>query len=131
MKLFRLTSIALILMALFFTGCKGKSAKELIVNKWKLTELSGDNAKEMTDAEKKEMTDKFLMELTKDGKVTMSGMWDTPKTGTYSLSEDGKTLFLIRDGDTKAEPQGINELKAGKLVITSEKDKLILSFSAK
>lgn len=131
MKLFRLSAVTLMLTALIFTGCKGKSAKELIVNKWKLTELSGDNAKEMTDAEKKEMTDKFLMELTKDGKVTMSGMWDTPKTGTYSLSEDGKTLFLIRDGDTKADPQVINELKAGKLVITSEKDKLILSFSAK
>jgi hypothetical protein len=40
-------------------------------------------------------------------------------------------LFLIRDGDTKADPQVINELKAGKLIITSEKDKLILSFSAK
>jgi hypothetical protein len=131
MKLFRLTSIALILAALIFTGCKGKSAKELIVNKWKLTELSGENAKEMSDAEKKEMTDKLVMEFTKDGKVTMSGTGDTPKTGTYSLSEDGKTLFLIRDGDTKADPQVINELKAGKLVITSEKDKLILSFSAK
>lgn len=131
MKLFRLTSIAFMLMALTFIGCKGKSAKELIVNKWKLTELSGESAKEMSDAEKKEMTDKFLMELTKDGKVTMSGVWDTPKTGTYSLSEDGKKLFLIRDGDTKAEPQIINELKTGKLVITSEKDKLILSFSAK
>ncbi len=131
MKLLRLTSIAFMLMALFFTGCKGKGAKELIINKWKLTELSGESAKEISDAEKKEMTDKFLMELTKDGKVTISGMSDTPKTGTYSLSEDGKTLFLIRDGDTKAEPQAINELKAGKLIITSEKDKLILSFSAK
>ncbi len=131
MKLFRLSALAFMLVALIFTGCKGKSAKELIVNKWKLTELSGENAKEMTDAEKKEMTNKFLMELTKDGKVMMSGMWDTPKTGTYSLSEDGKTLFLIRDGDTKADPQVINELKGDKLVITSEKDKLILSFSAK
>ena len=131
MKLLRLTSIAFMLMVLFFTGCKGKGAKELIVNKWKLTELSGESAKEISDAEKKEMTDKFLMELTKDGKVTISGMSDTPKTGTYSLSEDGKTLFLIRDGDTKAEPQAINELKAGKLIITSEKDKLILNFSAK
>ena len=130
MKLFRLTSIALMLTALIFTGCKGKSAKELIVNKWKLTELSGENAKEMTEAAKKEMTDKLVMEFTKDGKVTMSGTGDT-KTGTYSLSEDGKTLFLIRDGDTKADPQVINELKAGKLVIASEKGKLILSFSAK
>jgi len=131
MKLFKSSAIALILMALIFAGCKSKGAKELIVNKWKLTELSGESAKEMSDTEKKEMTDKLVMELTKDGKVTMSGMWDTPKTGTYSLSDDGKTLFLTRDGDTKAEPQAINELKEGKLVITSEKDKMVLSFSAK
>jgi hypothetical protein len=131
MKLFRSSSIALICMALIFAGCKSKSAKELIVNKWKLTELSGENAKELPEKEKKEMTDKLVMELTKDGKVSMSGMWDTPKTGTYSLSDDGKTLFLVHDGDTKAEPQIINELKEGKLVITSEKDKMVLNFSAK
>ncbi len=131
MRLFRLSSIALVLVALSFTACKSKSAKELIVNKWKLTELTGEAAKEMSETAKKEMTDKLIMELTKDGKVTMSGMGDTPKTGTYTLSEDGKTLFLLRDGDTTAEPQIINELKEGKLVITSEKDKMVLSFSAK
>lgn len=131
MKLFRLSSLVLILATLFFTGCKTRTAKELIVNKWKLTALSGENAKEISDTEKKEMTDKLVMELTKDGKVFMSGMWDTPKTGTYSLSDDGKTLFLTRDGETKAEPQIINELKEGKLVLTSEKDKLVLNFSAK
>jgi Lipocalin-like domain len=130
MKLFRLSAVALMLVALIFTGCK-KSAKELIVNKWKLTALSSENAKEMSEEEKKEMIEKLVMELTKDGKVTISGMGDTPKTGTYSLSDDGKTLLIIRDGDTKAESQTINELKADKLVITSEKDKLILSFSAK
>lgn len=131
MKLFRLSTIALLLAALFFTGCKSKSAKELIVNKWKLTEVSGEGVKEMSDTEKKEMTDKFVMELTKDGKVTMSGMGETPKTGTYTLSEDGKTLLLTREGDEKADPQDINELKADKLVITSAREKIKLTFSAK
>lgn len=131
MKLFRLSSIALLLTALFFTGCKGKSAKELIVNKWKLTEVTGEGAKEMSDTERKEMADKFVLELTKDGKVSMSGMGETPKTGTYTVSDDGKTLFLTREGSDKADPQDINELKADKLVLTSPKDKLVLSFSAK
>jgi hypothetical protein len=130
MKLFRLSAVALMLVALIFTGCK-KSAKELIVNKWKLTEVTGEGAKEMSDEEKKDMTEKLVMELTKDGKVKMSGMGDTPKTGSYSLSDDGKTFLITRDGDTKAESQTINELKADKLVITSEKEKLVLSFSAK
>ncbi len=131
MKLIRLSSVVLLLGALFFTGCKGKSAKELIVNKWKLTEVSGEGVKDMSDAEKKEMTEKFILELTKDGKVSMTGMGETPKTGNYTVSDDEKTLLLTRDGDSKAEPQDINELKADKLVITSVKDKLKLSFSAK
>ncbi|MEP7237809.1 MAG: hypothetical protein ABI685_08095, partial [Ferruginibacter sp.] len=78
-----------------------------------------------------EMKEKFVLELTKDGKVSMSGMGDTPKTGTYTVSDDGKTLFLTREGSEKADPQDINELKADKLVLTSPKDKLVLSFSAK
>jgi Lipocalin-like domain len=131
MKLFRSSSIALLLTALFFTACKSKTAKELIVNKWKLTEVTGEGAKKMSDTEKNEMVGKFVMELTKDGKVTMSGMGETPKTGTYTLSEDGKTLLLTRDGDEKTEPQDINELKADKLVITSGKDQMKLTFSVK
>jgi len=130
MKLIKVSSMALLLATLFFAGCKGKSAKELIVNKWKLTEVSGEGIKDMTDAEKKEMTEKFVLDLTKDGKVSMTGMGETPKTGTYTVSEDGKTLLLTRDGDSNAEPQDINELKADKLVITSIKDKMKLSFSA-
>jgi hypothetical protein len=76
------------------------------------------------------MLGKFVMELTKDGKVSMSGVGDI-KTGTYTLSEDGKTLFLLREGDTKSDPQEINELKAGKLVITSPREEMKLNFSAK
>lgn len=131
MKLFKLASIALLLASLFFTACKSKSAKELIVNKWKLTEVSGEGVEGISETEKNEMIGKFVMELTKDGKVTMSGIGETPKTGTYVLSKDGKTLLLTREGDEKADPQDINELKAGKLVITSAREKLKLTFSTK
>ena len=123
--------MTLLLAALFFTGCKSKSAKELIVNKWKLTEVSGEGAKDITDAEKKEMIGKFMMDLTKDGKVSMSGMGETPKTGTYSVSDDGKILTLTHEGEEKGDPQDINELTSDKLVITSAKDKMKLSFSSK
>lgn len=131
MKVYRLSSIALLLAVLFFSACKEKNAKELIVNKWKLTEVSGEGIKDMSDTEKNEMIGKFVMELTKDGKVTMSGFGETPKTGTYTLSEDGKTLLLTREGDEKADPQDINELKADKLVITSAREQMKLTFSAK
>ncbi len=131
MKLFRLSSAVLIMAALLFTGCKGKSAKDLIVNKWKLTDVSGEGAKGMSDAEKKEMTDKLVMEFTKDGKCSMSGQGDTPKTGTYTMSDDGKTLSLTQEGDTKSEAQDVNELTSSKLVITDAKDKMIMTFSPK
>jgi hypothetical protein len=131
MKLLRSSSMALLLAALFFTSCKSKSAKDLIVNKWTLTDVSGEGIKNLSEDEKKEMLGKFVMDLTKDGKVSMTGMGETPKTGTYTLSEDGKTLFLTRDGDSNSDPQEINELKEGKLVITSAKEQMKLSFTAK
>jgi len=130
MKLFRSSSMALLFAVLFCTGCKSKAAKDLIVNKWTLTEVSGEGIKDLSETEKKEMIGKFTMELTSDGKVTMSGIGET-KTGTYILSEDGKTLLLTREGDEKADPQEINELKAGKLVITSAREEMKLHFSAK
>lgn len=77
------------------------------------------------------MIGKFMMELTKDGKVSMTGMGETPKTGTYSISDDGKTLTLTHEGEVKGDPHDINELTTDKLVITSNKDKMKLSFSSK
>jgi hypothetical protein len=130
MKLFKLSTALLLVTALFFTACKGKSAKDLIANKWHLTEVTGDGTKDMTAEQKKEMTDKLVMELSKDGKCSISGMGDKPQTGTYSLSTDGKTLNLTREGETAAEPQKIDELTAGKLVITDDKSKMQLSFKA-
>ena len=131
MKLFRSSTIALLLAALFFTACKSKSTKDKLVNKWTLTDVSGEGIKNMSESEKKEMLGKFVMELTKDGKVSMTGFGETPKTGTYSVSDDGKTLYLTREGDSKADPQEINELKDGKLVIYSSREQMKLSFTAK
>jgi hypothetical protein len=132
MKLFRLSSMALLLAALFFAGCKAKSAKELIANKWTLTDIGGEGAKDMTDADKKEMVGKVVMELSKDGKCSISGMASSTKTGTYTVSDDGKTLSLIHEGAEKTDPHEINEISASKLVITEmKKDGMKLSFSSK
>ena len=131
MKLLKLSTALLALTMMLFTSCKSKSPKDLIVNKWKVTDVSGEGAKNMSDAEKKDMVNKVVMDLAKDGKCSMSGMGDTPKTGTYTLSDDGKTLNLTRDGDSKPTPQQINELTADKLVITDGDSKMKITFSPK
>lgn len=131
MKLFKLSSLVLLLAALIFTGCKSKAAKDQIVNKWKLTAVSGDGAKEMPEAEKKDMIDKLAVEFSKDGKCTMSGEGDTPKTGTYTLSDDGKTLVMTQEGSSKGEQMDISELSDSKLVMTATKDKMTLTFAHK
>lgn len=131
MKLFKLSSLVLLLAALIFTGCKSKAAKDQIVSKWKLTAVSGDGAKEMPEAEKKDMINKLAVEFSKDGKCTMSGEGDTPKTGTYTLSDDGKTLVMTQEGSSKGEQMDISELSDSKLVMTATKDKMTLTFAHK
>jgi hypothetical protein len=131
MKLFRLSSVVLLLAALFFSGCKGKAAKDQIVNKWKLTAVSGDGAAKMSDAEKKDMIDKLVVEFTKDGKCSMSGEGDTPKTGTYTLSDDGKTLMMTQDGSEKADQMDVSEISGSKLVFSDTKENMTMTFQPK
>ncbi len=131
MKLAKLFTAVLLFATVAMVSCKSKAAKELIANKWKLTGISGEGGSGISEAQKKDMIDKVVMELTKDGKCSMSGMGDTPKTGTYTLSEDGKTLLLLRDGHDKPDPQIINELTESKLVIIEDKSKMQMTWSAK
>ncbi|MFN8243340.1 MAG: hypothetical protein U0X40_04725 [Ferruginibacter sp.] len=131
MKNFKLAALAFFSLAILFTACKGKSPKELVVNKWKLTEVTGEGAKDMSDQEKKGMTDSLVLELTKDGKINLYGLGSDPAMGTYTVSEDGKSMDFKRTGEDKAEPQQINEVSASKLVITDTKSKMTLTFKAK
>lgn len=129
----RIKSLTAILAAavLLFMGCKSGSAKDNIVNKWKLTDVSGEGASKMSDGEKKEMLDKLVLEFTKDGKCIMSGQGDTPQTGTYTLSEDEKTLTMKQDGHENGEQMNVGELTSGKLVMTENKDMTTMTFKAK
>lgn len=127
----KLLTATLVLSSILLFSCKGKSAKDMIVNKWSLTDISGEGTKGMSDEDKKTMVGKVAMELSKDGKVSITGMGDDAKTGTYTLSEDGKTLNLKRDGAEKEDAHDVNELTESKLVITEKKgDGMKLSFTA-
>ena len=122
MKLKHLLSGILFLAAVAVIGCKGKPSKDMVVNKWKISNLSGGMAKDMPDSVKKEMSDKLTLEFTKDGKYMMTGGGADEK-GDYTISDDLKTLTMTRGGTGnggKSMPHDINELSKDKVVLTEK-----------
>ncbi len=115
-KLLLLISVVTVAAA----GCRHKEPQELILNKWKLKELSGINAAKIPDSVKEKMLDKATMEFKSDNTFILTGMEDVPQTGTFAISPDGKRLTLIPDISKKVEVDTINELTSGKLVITDK-----------
>lgn len=96
-------------------GCNSGKPKDLIINKWKISDINIPNTP-MPDSIKQELM-KGTMEFTKDGTMSLTGMGND-QSGTYSVSEDGKTLTTVSNGKTEASE--INELTKTKLVITDK-----------
>lgn len=119
MKLFRLSAITLMLATLFFSGCKSKSAKELIVNKWKFTDVTGTDAAQIPDSVKTKMFATATMEFKKDGSYEQSGgMREDVEKGTYILSDDGKTMISKANGSGMSDTVMILELSKTKMVVS-------------
>lgn len=95
-----------------FTSCKSNKPKDLIVNKWKITDMDVPNMP-LPDSIKASIM-KGTMEFTKDGKMSITGMGQD-QAGTYTLSDDGKTLFVVNNGTTQSND--IQELTSSKLVL--------------
>lgn len=57
---------------------------------------------------------KGTMEFTKDGKMLLTGMGND-QSGTYTISEDGKTIFVVTQGQTQSNE--IKEITSSKLVL--------------
>jgi hypothetical protein len=129
MKLKKLFTAALLLTTVVMMSCKGKSAKDMIVNNWKFTNISGGDASQMPDSIKTEILSSATMEFTKDGKfnVTMMG---SKTSGTYSVSDDGKTLTTTDEGKT-AETAEILEISKDKIVLKNPKDQSTLTLGVK
>ena len=99
MKLTRSILVILLAVTVTLISCKSKTAKELVVNKWKITEMSGKGVADMPDSAKARIYRDATMEFLKDGKFITSGMDNEAKTGTYSISDDGKTMISTNDDD--------------------------------
>lgn len=102
-----------LLSASIFISCKSSKPKDLIVNKWRIIDVSVPGMT-MPDSIKNQLM-QGTMEFTKDGKLLLSGMGND-QSGTYTISDDGKTLTVVSNGRT--ETNKIDELTKSKLVIT-------------
>lgn len=96
-------------------SCKSNKPKDLIVNKWKITNIEVPNMP-IPDSVKAQAM-KGTMEFTKDGKMILTGMGND-QSGTYTLSDDGKTLFVVTNG--KSESNEILELTSSKMVLSDK-----------
>lgn len=96
-------------------SCKSTKPKDLIVNKWKITNIEVPNMPIPDSVKAAAM--KGTMEFTKDGKINITGMGND-QSGTYTLSDDGKTLFVVTKG--KTESNDILELTSSKMVLSDK-----------
>jgi len=117
MKLKHILSGILLMSAMAFVSCKGKP-KDMIVNKWKATDISGGDMGSMPDSLKKSMISGISIEFTKDGKY-MANTGSSSDNGTYTLAEDGKSLSMTGKNGT-AEESTVEEITKSKLVIVDK-----------
>ena len=104
--------LLLISFSIGIAGCKNNKPKDLIVNKWKIINI---DVPEMPVPDSiKAAAMKGTMEFTNDKKWLITGM-GKDQAGTYTLSDDGKTLFVVANG--KTETHEIVELTASKMVL--------------
>lgn len=108
--------IAIILVSFFgLISCKSDNPKELIVKKWRITDIDVPNMP-LPDTTKASIM-KGTMEFTQGGKMLLTGMGNN-KSGTYTLSDDGKKLFVVVNG--KTETNEIKELTNSKMILVDE-----------
>ncbi len=114
MKLKHIFTGILMMSAMAFVSCKGKP-KDMIVNKWKATDLSGGSLGSIPDSIKKSLVSSVSIEFTKDGKYTAAS-GSSSDNGTYTVAEDGKSISMTGSSG-KAEESTIEEITKSKLVI--------------
>ena len=101
--------------SIILVSCKSNKPKDLIVNKWKITNIEVPDMPIPDSVKANAM--KGTMEFTKDGKISITGMGND-QAGTYTISEDGKTLFVVTNG--KTESNDILELTSSKMVLSDK-----------
>lgn len=128
MRIIFQTKILFVVALAFLVVACGKKKSDLIVNKWKVSELELAGAKLTGDQVN------IQYEFEKDGKFSRTESGKT-ENGTWELNADGNKLSLnIAETNQKIE-KTVEELTAEKLVVSGEefslKSKLTLVPAAK
>lgn len=119
----------------------GGSAKDNLVGKWQVSDIDMSAMMESVPEEQKAFMESMLpmmeeamksmtMEFSADGKViTKSSMMgqETEEEGTWTLSDDGKTLSFDNEG--KEQTMEITELTANKMVVNIKEDETTFSMT--
>jgi len=127
-------------LTIVMVACGG-SAKDNLVGKWQVSEVDMSAMLESIPEEQKAFMESMLpmmeeamksmtMEFSADGKViTKSSMMgqENEDEGTWTLSDDGKTLSFDNNG--KKESMEITELTASKMVVKVKEDETEFSMT--
>jgi len=132
MKPVKLLTGFLVLTSAAIISCNGKSSpKDLIVNKWKITDISGKGVEGMPDSAKTKIYESATMEFMKDGKFVTSDMGNGVKKGTYSIINDGKTLVSTDEGAASSDSLQLVEITKDKMVVNDTKSEVKITFGHK
>ncbi len=104
--------LSFIYLSIGLLSCKMNNPQELIVNKWKITDIEIPNMP-LPDTAKVSLM-KGTLQFTRDGKMILTGMGKN-QSGTYTVSDDGKNLYVIING--KTETNEIRELTPTRMIL--------------
>ena len=108
-------ALPLALCLILLIACKPRPV-EILSRKWKPVDITGEG---ITPGMRENiLREGYLMEFTKDGRFMSYAADEATETGSYTLSEDGKTILLTTNGNMEVEMK-VRELKQIRLVVES------------
>jgi hypothetical protein len=115
-KFFRVFPSVIFLFAIMISGCQ-PTPQKLLSRKWMPIDVTGEDiTPDMKDNIIKEGS--MMIEFTDDEKFISHAAGEATESGTYALSEDGKTISIMSLGRMVVKMQ-LLELKKNKAVIES------------
>ncbi len=103
----------LIVICAFFSSCGNKDARDFIVNKWRITDVTPSSPFAAS-------LKKATLEFRKDGTWSLTGTPAPDQAGMYTLSDDFKTLTTT-DIHGVSNPCEVHELSKEQLIFTDPK----------
>lgn len=108
--------LIILIAATVFIGCKSKP-KDLLIKKWQITDITLPG-QILPDSVKQKVI-RGTMEFTSNGRLLLTGInMGGDNAATYTLSDDGKILTVIANGQQQVN--NISELSTTKLSLRDQ-----------